>query len=134
MSLVLGWAPPISIDSSPSSSLSIDTKGLNLKISWRSRVTDGVVSKVSASITVVNPSFSTFILVPVTTTSSTMSEDVSAKDNLLVSPTINVAVWFCESKPGAVTVILYGPPGLKPPAKYLPDPSVVFVTELLVGS
>ena len=32
-SIEIGGAPPISIDSSPSSSLSIDTKGLNLKIS-----------------------------------------------------------------------------------------------------
>ena len=134
MSFVLGWAPPIDIDSSPSSSSSSVTRGFNLKISLRSLVTEGVVSIVSESITVVKPSLSTVILDPVTTSSSTESADVRLKDNLLVSPTTNDVISFCDNKPAAVTVILYGPPGLKPPAKYRPEESVVLVIVVLVGS
>ena len=134
MSFVLGWAPPIDIDSSPSSSSSSVTRGFNLKISLRSLVTEGVVSIVSESITVVKPSLSTVILDPVTTSSSTESAEARLKDSLLVSPTTKDVVSFCDNKPAAVTVILYGPPGLKPPAKYLPDESVVLVMVVLVGS
>ena len=40
----------------------------------------------------------------------------------------------CPKSPDEETCILYGPPGLRPPAKYLPLEVVTFVTELLVGS
>ena len=51
-----------------------------------------------------------------------------------MSPTTNDVVTASVIKPGADTTILYGPPGLKPPAKYFPDESVVFVTTVFVGS
>ena len=94
MSFVLGCAPPIDIDSSPSSSSSKVTNGFNFKISLMSLVTEGVVAIVSASINVVKPSLSTVTREPVTISSSTKSADAMEKDNLLVSPTTKVVVAF----------------------------------------
>ena len=134
MSLVLGCAPPIDIDSSPSSSSSKVTNGFNLRMSFKSLVTEGVFEIVSASINVVKPSLSAVTREPVTISSSTKSAEAIEKDNLLVSPTTKVVVAFWETNPAADTVTVYGPPGLKPPAKYLPDSSVVLVIDVLVGS
>ena len=73
-------------------------------------------------------------LVPVTTTSSIDSSEVKENDTLSVSPTTKLVTLFCVTKPGAETTILYGPPGLKPPAKYFPLLSVVLTTVEFVGS
>ena len=70
------------------------TKGLSLRISFRSLVTDGVFEIVSASINVVKPSLSAVTREPVTISSSTKSADAIEKDNLLVSPTTRVVVAF----------------------------------------
>ena len=94
MSLVLGCAPPIDIDSSPSSSSSKVTNGFNLRMSFKSLVTEGVFEIVSASINVVKPSLSAVTREPVTISSSTKSADAIEKDNLLVSPTTKVVVAF----------------------------------------
>ena len=83
---------------------------------------------------VVKPSLATFNLEPVTTRSSTESVETREKESRLVSPTTRVVVSDWDKRPLAETLILYGPPGLKPPAKYLPDEFVVLLTELFVGS
>ena len=65
---------------------------------------------------------------------SGVSGDNKEKDNLFVSPATKVVVSDCDNKPEADTTILYGPPGLRPPAKYLPEESDDLVIVVFVGS
>ena len=73
---------------------------------------------------------------PVTTNSSisAATEDAKLKFNLSVSPIISVVITSWLVNPGADTTIVYGPPGLNPPALNLPFEPVTLVTTVLVGS
>ena len=69
-------------------------------------------------------------LCAVTITSSTDSAEFKTKDSLDVSPTTKLVVTSSERRPAADTLIVYGPPGLNPPAKYLPDSNQLFLLQL----
>ena len=86
MSLLLGWAPAIEIFSYPSSVSSRETIGFNLIKSFMSLVTDGVSWIVWASIVEEYPKLSSDVTFwATTTTSSTVSAELSRKDSLAVS-------------------------------------------------
>jgi hypothetical protein len=55
-------------------------------------------------------------------------------ETLPVSPTCKYVSAVSDKRPLADTLTLYGPPGLKPAALYLPLSAVTLVTVLFVGT